>query len=236
MKKSIGFLGVMGLMVASLSAAVASDGVKEALAKSLPGVEVDSIKSTPVPGLYQIAFGPRVMYVSEDGRYMLQGSMVDLATRENLTDPAQAKAMLSAVEKVGEDDMIIYKPKNKKHTMTVFTDIDCGYCRKLHNQMDAYLEEGFEVRYLFFPRSGLNTNSYDKAVSVWCADDRNDALTKAKNNQHVESKTCNNPVKEHFELGMAMGVRGTPAILTDTGKLLPGYISPREIGQYFTED
>jgi thiol:disulfide interchange protein DsbC len=233
MKKLTQLFCLVGLLMLPLFVSAESADVKEALAKNLPGVDANSIKNTPIPGLYQIAFGPRVMYVSEDGRYMLQGNMMDLATRENLTEPALAKAKLSSLEQMGEENMIIYKPKVKKHTMTVFTDIDCGYCRKLHNQMDAYLEEGFEVRYLFFPRSGLNTPSYDKAVSVWCADDRNNALTKAKNRQSVESKTCDNPVKGHFELGMAMGVRGTPAILTDKGRLLPGYIPPSEIGRYF---
>jgi thiol:disulfide interchange protein DsbC len=236
MKKTLQLLGLASFVLASFSAIATSDDVKLALAKTLPGVDAGAIHSTPVPGLYQIAFGPRVMYVSEDGRYLIQGSMMDLATRDNLTEPAQAEAVLAALEKVGEENMIIYKPKNKKHTMTVFTDIDCGYCRKLHNQMGGYLDKGFEVRYLFFPRSGLNGSSYDKAVSVWCADDRNSALTKAKNSQHVDSKTCENPVKGHFELGMAMGVRGTPAIVTDKGKLLPGYISPRDIEQYFNEN
>ncbi len=233
MKKIVQLLGLASFVLASFSAIATPDEVKLALAKRIPGVDASAIVSTPIPGLYQVAFGPRVMYVSEDGRYLIQGSMLDVATRENLTEPAQAEAGLAAVEKVGEENMVIYKPKNKKHTMTVFTDIDCGYCRKLHNQMDGYLEKGYEVRYLFFPRSGLNSPSYDKAVSVWCADDRNDALTKAKNNQHVDAKTCDNPVKGHFELGMAMGVRGTPAIVTDTGKLLPGYIPPGDIEQYF---
>lgn len=236
MKKYIGFVGLLAFLATPLLVVAASDDVKLALSKSLPGVEVGEINDTPVPGLYQIAFGPRVMYVSEDGRYMLKGNMMDLSTRENLTESAQADAMLSSVEQIGDKNMIIYKPKNRRHTMTVFTDIDCGYCRKLHNQMSGYLEKGFEVRYLFFPRSGPNTNSFDKAVSVWCAEDRNEALTKAKTGQHVESKTCTNPVKDHFELGMAMGVRGTPAILTDAGKLLPGYIPPGDLEQYFTEN
>lgn len=206
--------------------------VKSALEKLLPGVKADSIQNTPIDGLFQVAFGPRVMYISEDGRYLIQGNMMDLTTRKNLTEPAQADAMLSSLGKVGEENMIVFKPEKEKYTATVFTDIDCGYCRKLHSQMDEYLAKGIKIRYLFFPRSGPDTESFNKSVSVWCADDRNEAMTIAKSGQSVESKTCSNPVRNHFELGMAMGVRGTPAIITDKGKLLPGYIPPDELAGY----
>ncbi len=129
--------------------------------------------------------------------------------------------------------MIIFSPKQVKHTIDVFTDVDCGYCRKLHRQIDKYLAQGIRVRYLFFPRSGPNTESWTKAEQVWCSEDRNAALTRSKLGEVLTTKVCNpTPVQEHYSLGLKFGVQGTPAIITDTGELLPGYMDPGELADY----
>lgn len=125
--------------------------------------------------------------------------------------------------------MIIFPAKNAKHTITIFTDIDCGYCRKLHSEVSRYTDAGITVRYLFFPRSGPNTESYFKAVSVWCADDRNQALTDAKLNNKVINKTCENPIDKHMQLAQAFGVNGTPAIIADDGTMVPGFVPAKEL-------
>ncbi|ORU90334.1 MAG: disulfide bond formation protein DsbC [Cycloclasticus sp. symbiont of Poecilosclerida sp. M] len=205
------------------------------LSTVLPGVSVDQISESPIKGLYQVSIGMRIVYVSADGRYILQGDMLDLKTRENLTESLQNKARTFALAKLDEKDMIVFPAKNEKHVVTVFSDIDCHYCRKLHAELNTYLDEGITVRYLFFPRSGINTPSYDKAVSVWCAKDRNQALTDAKLNDEVVAKTCKNPVKEQLELGVAMGVSGTPAIVAASGALIPGAVPAKDLIKYLNQ-
>jgi len=225
------------LLCLSASAATAGtvEDLRGKLAHVLPDLSPESIKETPVPGLYEVVVGPRLFYVSADGRYLIQGRMVDLLSREDLTEPAQAKAKLKALDKVGEDNMIIFGPKAAAHTVTVFTDIDCGYCRKLHSEIANYNKEDIRVRYMFFPRAGLNSPSYDKAVSVWCADDRRKALTAAKAGQNPEPKKCDNPVKAHMDLGEQMGVTGTPSLILEDGELLPGYVPARNLAAYLRE-
>jgi thiol:disulfide interchange protein DsbC len=125
--------------------------------------------------------------------------------------------------------MIVFKPKATQHVIYVFTDIDCGYCRKLHSEIDQYLKLGIEVRYLFFPRAGKDSDSYFKAVTVWCAKDRNAALTKAKSGENLARKQCDNPIDEHMALAEAMGANGTPMIVTEKGVIMPGYVPAEQL-------
>jgi thiol:disulfide interchange protein DsbC len=207
--------------------------IKARIAKIMPDTPADSIQQTPVKGIYEVTFGPKIIYMSEDGRYLLHASIVDLETDENITEANQAKAIKVALDKVSQDKMIVFgDPAKAKHTVTVFTDIDCGFCRKLHGEMKDYNDAGIAVRYLFFPRSGVHTPSYDKAVSVWCAKDRNEAMTKAKAGKDVESKKCDNPVIEHMRLGELVGINGTPAIILPSGELVPGYVPAKRLLQY----
>ena len=205
--------------------------IRAALAKVLPNEKPTSVQPTPIDGLFQVEIGPQVMYMTGDGRYLIDGAIVDLETRENLAEKAQNEARQRAIEAMGEDEMIVFEAPNAEHEITVFTDIDCGYCRKLHQQIDAYAEEGISVRYLFYPRTGVDTPSYDKAVAVWCADDQRQAMTEAKNGNPVESEVCKNPVKRHMELGEQMGIRGTPAIILENGQLVPGFVEPKRLAQ-----
>jgi len=211
------------------------DNVTKNLKMMVPGLKDASVSPAPVPGLYEVIVGPDVLYVTQDGRYLIQGSIIDLEARENLTAPRVAQAAATAIERVGEENMVIYEPKEAKHTVTVFTDIDCGYCRKLHSQMDKYLGYGIRIRYLFFPRAGLQSESYRKAVAVWCADDRNEAMTIAKSGQKIEMKECENPVGNHHALGEQMGIRGTPALVLEGGEQLPGYVPPDRLNTYLTK-
>ncbi|MBK1705602.1 DsbC family protein [Halochromatium glycolicum] len=233
MTKPIGIGLVAAVLLAAGALAHASEAktIREALAKVLPGEKPTSVQPTPIDGLYQVEMGPQVMYMTGDGRYLFDGAIVDLETRENLAETAQNKARLRAIEAVGEDEMIVFEAPDAEHEITVFTDIDCGYCRKLHQNIDAYAEEGISVRYLFYPRTGVDTPSYQKAVAVWCADDQQKAMTAAKNGQPVESESCTNPVERHMELGELMGIRGTPAIVLDNGQMVPGFVEPKRLAQ-----
>lgn len=210
--------------------------MRASLAKMVPDAKPDTIKPGPIPGLYEVDFGAQVFYATQDGRYIFHGDILDVSARRNLTEDRRASVRLAAINKISEDKMIIFSPQKVKHTVTVFTDIDCGYCRKLHSEIDSYLKEGIRVRYLSFPRSGLNTPSYDKAVSVWCAKDRKAALTEAKKDQPIEQKTCANPVKEEYELGEEVGVSGTPSIITESGRLLPGYVPAAKLAEMLASE
>jgi thiol:disulfide interchange protein DsbC len=205
--------------------------IKQSLAKVLPGVTPDQIKPSPLQGVSEVLVGARLFYISDDGRYLLQGSLIDLDTRKDISEERRKDIRLDAVNKLGSDNMIVFPAEKERHTITVFTDIDCGYCRKLHNEVDQFNAEGITVRYLMFPRSGINTPSYDKAVSVWCADDRRTALTQAKAGKEIEARKCDNPVKEQYELGGMLGVTGTPALILDNGELLPGYVPAKRLAQ-----
>ena len=223
----IAALSLLGLM---LSAANADEvAIKRSMAKSMPSVKIDSVKPSEVKGLYEVIVGANIFYVSEDGKYLLQGRLVDVATRKDLTEEKLSNTRKQAIEKVGQDNMIVFKPKIKKYTVSVFTDIDCGYCRKLHSEIDQYLAQGITIQYLFFPRTGKDSDSYNKAVSVWCADDRNAALTAAKKDQKVPAKTCDNPVDEHMQLGADFDVKGTPMIVSENGNIYPGYLPAKQL-------
>ncbi len=225
MKKLIAMLAVsVALVYSGWAGADSRSTIENSLKKIMPGVVLDSVKTTPIPGLYEVMVGANTVYVSEDGNYLLQGSLIDIPNRKNLTEAQQGVMRLAALDKIGVKRMVVFKPKIQSHFVYVFTDIDCGYCRKLHSEIDQYLKEGIEVRYLFFPRAGEGSESYFKAVSVWCSKNRNDAFTRAKKGEALEKQECENPVKDHLALGNAFGASGTPMIVTDKGEILPGYV------------
>lgn len=202
-----------------------------------PELSPVNIQPSPVPGLYEVRLGAQISYVSADGVYMLRGDIFDTESEENLTEMRRTKMRLEAIEEIGESSMIIFEPAEIKHTITVFTDIDCGYCRKLHSEIDSYNERGIRVRYMFYPRSGPQTESWFKAENVWCSEDRNTALTQAKAGFDVQAEICGaTPVAQHYKLGKSFGIQGTPAIVVDTGELIAGYVSPRELADYLEEE
>jgi thiol:disulfide interchange protein DsbC len=205
--------------------------IKQALGKSMPTAKIESVKPSEVKGLYEVVLGSSIYYASEDGKYLLQGRLIDVANRTDLTEQKLGATRRAALEKMGTDNMIVFKPKIGKYKVSIFTDIDCGYCRKLHSEIDQYMAEGITIQYLFFPRAGKGSESYDKAVSVWCAKDRNAALTAAKKDQKLERKTCDNPVDKHMQLATEFDVKGTPMIVTDNGNIYPGYLPAKELSQ-----
>ena len=211
------------------AAANSDTPVRAALAKTMPGTVIDSIKPSAIPGFREVAIGGRVIYVSSDGRYLFQGSLFDLNTRTSLTESSQAVLRRGILAKVGADRRIIFSPLNPKHHVTVFTDIDCGYCRKLHQQIAQYNNLGISVEYIFFPRAGMGSDAANKAINVWCSADRRKALTDAKNDRPVINKTCTNPIAADFALGQKMGFDGTPAIYAPDGSQIGGYLAPAEM-------
>ena len=229
MKKVIK-MAAISLFGLTLSTANADEAaIRQTMAKSMPSAKIDSVKPSEIKGLYEVIVGANIFYVSEDGKYLLQGRLVDVAARKDLTEEKLSGTRKQAIEKIGQKNMIVFKPKISKYTVSIFTDIDCGYCRKLHSEIDQYLAEGITIQYLFFPRAGKGSDSYNKAVSVWCAKDRNAALTAAKKDQEVPAKTCDNPVDEHMQLGADFDVKGTPMIVTEKGNIYPGYLPAKQL-------
>jgi thiol:disulfide interchange protein DsbC len=212
------------------------DAIKQALAKSMPSVKVESVKPSEISGLYEVTVGGNIIYVSGDGKYLLQGHLIDVAARTDLTEEKLSGARKLALEKLGVDKMIVFKPKIGKYTVSIFTDIDCGYCRKLHSEIDQYMAEGITIQYLFFPRAGKGSDSYHKAISVWCADDRKAALTAAKKGETPPTKTCANPIDEHMQLAEVFEVKGTPMIVTEKGNIFPGYLPAKQLAEALADE
>ncbi len=185
--------------------------------------EPTSMKPSQLPNIYEVMYGTEVVYFSADGKYFLAGDMIELDTRTNLSDFAKQSVRKDIMDR--EDfKPVIFKAENEKHKLTVFTDIDCGYCAKLHREMPEINAKGITVEYLMFPRAGLKSKSYDTAVSMWCADDQQQSMTDAKARREIEAKSCENPIATQYNLGQEVGVTGTPALITETGKLIPGYM------------
>lgn len=205
------------------------------LKELIPEQGPSSIRKSPVGDWYEVAYDTQIVYMSPDGRYILQGSILDLVQKVDLTEQAKGASRKAALSKVDEKSMFVFAPKKTAHTITVFTDVDCQYCRKMHAEIDEYLKRGIKVRYMMFPRAGLGSPSFDKAVSAWCADDRNVALTKAKSGSPIKQAHCDSPIAQQFELGAKLGVRGTPAIVTESGDLFMGYKSAAELVALFAQ-
>jgi thiol:disulfide interchange protein DsbC len=202
--------------------------LKAILASPAMGLEVESAETSPVPGIYEVKFrdGPRV-YATPDGAFFFLGDLYATGPGgfTNLAEQAREADRLAAIEQVDESDMIIFPAEGETRAhVTVFTDTTCFYCQKLHKEVPELNRRGVEVRYLAYPRSGLGSEGFRQLATAWCADDRQQALTTFKNRESMEENVCpGNPVASQYELGQVVGVRGTPAIITETGKMIPGY-------------
>jgi thiol:disulfide interchange protein DsbC len=209
--------------------------VRQALLKFVPDVAVDSITPAPMPGFYQVIASGHLVYISSDGKYMMNGDLIDLNRGEKISDDAWATFRKAELAKVPAASRIVFAPAHPKYTVTVFTDVTCPYCRALHEQVAAYNKEGIAVEYLAWPREGVTTQggrptkTYTEMVSVWCAADRKDALTAAQADTGPKPATCANPVKDQFDLGIRLGITGTPAVYAEDGTMIGGYLSPEDM-------
>ena len=218
-------IAVAALLLAANFSAAETVCDADVISARLPGVDTTSIATTPLEGLCEIAIGPQIVYVSPDANYLMRGDIIEIVSNVNLTDKRRSTARARVLDGLDKTDMIVFAPADVKHTITVFTDIDCGYCRKLHLEMADLNAKGVQVQYLFFPRSGPNTRSWEKAQEVWCSDDRKAALTAAKRGEDLESAACDQaPVMDQYQMGQMVGLRGTPAIVTESGELISGYL------------
>jgi len=212
---------------------LSTEAIKVLLEKKLSGIEISSVEPSPKDGFYQAFYGGQILYISTDGQYLFSGTLLGLAGDEpvNLTEEAisgkasemspQRQAVIASIK---EEDMVIFKAEKEEFAITVFTDVDCAYCRKLHKEVPQLNAAGITVRYLAFPRAGVGSSAYDKLVSVWCSDDRQLAMDNAKLKRQFSPKTCINPVASQYQLTRKFGLSGTPAIILSDGELLAGYV------------
>lgn len=187
----------------------------------------DTVSVTPsvIDGLYEVVIGMEIFYVSADGKYFMSGSIHDVATREDLTTNKLNGSRKALIDQTDDKDLVVFKPKGEtKFTINVFTDVDCGYCKKFHDEINDLLDGGVKVRYFAFPRAGTHSDTYKKMVSVWCAKDQQQAMTDAKAGKTIPEATCDNSIAKLYELGQEVGVTGTPALVLSTGELIPGYV------------
>ncbi|MDQ7050891.1 MAG: DsbC family protein [Enterobacterales bacterium] len=223
------------------STVLTEEQVKQKLTKKLDGIQITDVSLSPIEGFYQVFYGSQILYVSYNGDYIFTGNLLNLSGPKmvNLTDDAinmkaaqlapQRAATIAALK---ETDMVVFKAENEKHKITVFTDVDCTYCRKLHKEMPKLNELGITVRYLAFPRAGIGSSSYHKLVSVWCADDRQLAMNNAKLKRQFTAKTCENPIAAQYGLTREFGLSGTPAIILEDGELLAGYLPADRLAEH----
>jgi thiol:disulfide interchange protein DsbC len=223
-------------MVLGLSAnwAVADDAelahVRQTVSEMFDTIIPENVNASPVPGWYTIQKGPIVAYISGDGRYLLQGDLIDLDEQVNLTEVARNDSRRELIASVADDETIVFSPENPEYTVTVFTDVDCTYCRRLHSQIDEYMANGIRVRYLLYPRNGPSSHAWTISENVWCSPDRGNALTMAKLDRDFPSSTCDTPiVSEHYAIGKEVGLSGTPAIVLEDGTLIGGYMPPDQL-------
>ncbi len=231
---------------ASAPADIQDGDPRIALAAKIPGARPQDLRATPVPGIFELTHGTDVSYVTADARYVFSGDLYRITSHgdfPNLTEARRRelqmplwRSRLAKLAAIPDSQMLVYGPADATHTITVFTDVDCPWCRKLHSQIADYNRLGIRVRYLFYPRTGPDTESWYRAEAVWCAKDRKLAFTRATNDEPIEMRRCaNDPVARDYKLGREQGVTGTPGIVLETGELLPGYLGPQDLLAYIKD-
>jgi len=209
--------------------------IKKNLIKAMPSLEIQSVSKSEMPGVYMVeSSNSEILFTDESGTFFLTGELYTTVGGQinNLSEVRKKKIRSDKISAVKLDEKIVFTPKGETLAkIAVFTDIDCGYCRKLHKEVPRMNELGIEVSYLAYPRAGVGSDSYNKFVSAWCSDDKLGALTLAKNGRSIPSKNCKNPVSDQFQLGQVLGVTGTPAIVLEDGTLVPGYLSADKLAK-----
>lgn len=216
-------------LIASFSSLSYADNAAISQSLSKLGLKISAIQSSPLAGISTVLTDNGVLYVTNDGKQMIQGPLY------NISGKAPVNVTFQALDRKVDalaPEMIVYKAAKQQHVVTVFTDITCGYCHKLHQQIADYNALGITVRYLAFPREGLNGNVAKAMKSVWCAKDRQAAFDEAMQGKQPQAASCNIDISQQYQLGLLYGIQGTPAILTDNGVMIPGYQGPNELKQY----
>ena len=198
-----------------------------------PDASIESIELSSFKGIYKVYYGDlQPIYVSEDGSFFIYGDMYKIGASDitNITKEEIKGRRSDILNSIPSNELITFKSSNELFSITVFTDVDCGYCRKLHSQIDEYNQAGITIKYAAFPRSGIGTQTFTKMVGAWCSKDPKQAMTDLKNDKKMNLEFCDEqPIARHYIIGQKLGINGTPAIITPDGDLIPGYVSPEEL-------
>jgi thiol:disulfide interchange protein DsbC len=211
-----------------------SEKLVSELRRTMPTLPIEEVTTTPLADIYAVDLpGGQTLYGTADGKYLFSGDMYQLGDNiVNLAEGRRALKRQQLMQDVPLDELVVFSPAGEtRDYINVFTDVDCGYCRKLHQEMADINALGIEVRYLGYPRAGLGTPTYTKIVSAWCAKNPNEAITALKSGLDIPAADCDNPIAEHYALGQKVGVTGTPAIITSDGRLLPGYMPAENLAE-----
>lgn len=235
MRRLLVYIAFLGLLLpgSGVLADSGSAAVRDRLAEQYPEFRIDSVEPAPIDGLYEVISGTQVLYVSSDARYILRGEMLDLARERNLTAEVRQRLSHRRVAELGEESMVVYEPRDgeAEYMITVFTDTTCGYCRLLHGELLEIIDShGIRLRYLMYPRAGIDSPAADTLRDIWCAADPQSAMTRAKRGESIAGRgaDCEPPVAEHYQAAREIGVSGTPyLLLNDGGPVFAGY-RPRE--------
>ena len=222
------------ILIFSVSVSASQDNIRKGLKNILPdGAVIELIEPSPIPGIYAVYYGDlQPIYVTQDGSFFIYGDIykININSISNITEKSVAERRKLILQNIPSEELISFKSSNEQFSVIVFTDVDCGYCRKLHNQIDEYNSLGISINYAAFPRSGLGTSAFTKMVGAWCSDNPKDSMTKLKNNSTLDISFCENqPVSKQYIIGKKLGVDGTPAIFSMDGEMFPGYIEPEEL-------
>lgn len=222
------------ILIFSVSVSASQDNIREVLKNILPdGAVIELIEPSPIPGIYAVYYGDlQPIYVTQDGSFFIYGDIykININSISNITEKSVAERRKLILQNIPSEELISFKSSNEQFSVIVFTDVDCGYCRKLHNQIDEYNSLGISINYAAFPRSGIGTSAFTKMVGAWCSDNPKDSMTKLKNNSTLDISFCENqPVSKQYIIGKKLGVDGTPAIFSMDGEIFPGYIEPEEL-------
>jgi thiol:disulfide interchange protein DsbC len=214
---------VLAMVTGSLAAATVSDDhtkLKAELAQV--GLKVNSVADSVIPGVQQVLTDKGLFFAANHGQFLIEGNIYDLTNKQLVNDKILQEVRKSGIQAM-QSSVIEFKAKDEKHIITVFTDTSCGYCRKLHSEIQTYLDQGITVRYLAFPRGGVSSETYTELQSIWCAKNPQLAMNTAKAGDKVTIAQCKNTVADQYNLGQSFGISGTPAIVLADGTLIPGY-------------
>ena len=198
-----------------------------------PEIKAENISPSQLDGYYEVILTDPfidVMYISTDGKYVIQGAVTDLELMTNISTNRINSIKLNILESISDSDKIVFKAKEEKYVINVFTDVDCPYCAKLHANMRQMNDLGITVKYLASPLEQLHPNAQSAMEKIWCAEDRELAMHNYKSKRFLpDSEDCTNPVSEQLAISKQLGVNGTPSIFFENGTNLPGYLPPNDI-------
>ena len=222
------------ILIFSTILSSSDEQIKDSLKNILPdGAIIESIELSPIPDIFAVYYGDiQPIYVTKDGSFFIFGDIYKINNNSisNVTEDNIAERRKFILNKIPSDELISFKSDNEQFSLIVFTDVDCGYCRKLHNQIEEYNELGISIHYAAFPRSGMGTSAFSKMVGAWCSNNPKDSITKLKNNKNLDLSFCDTqPVSKQYIIGQKLGVNGTPAIFSKDGVMFSGYVEPKEL-------